>query len=492
MEEQLNELARRREAALGMGGPDRIARQHALGRLTARERIDLLLDPDSFVEIGQLAWASEEHRQAPADGVVTGHGKMDGRVVSIVAEDFTVLGGSWGHAGKRKTGLTSDMALAKGNPFIWLADGSGGRVQEEMGSHILGEGSRVFDVMVQMTGVVPRAAAVMGPAFGISGFMAALADFIVMVRGSAWGMSGPPVVRMAIGEEVTAEEIGGADVHSQITGQADRIAKDDRECLALLREFLSFMPSSSREAPQRTAFDDPADRTEDKLLRIIPESPNQAYDMREIIACISDDGKFFPFKPDYGLNLITGLARMGGRTIGIMANQPQFLGGALDARASDKGTRLARLCGRFHIPMVYLIDTPGFLVGKDVEREASLSRAMDFLQALNDAKVPKIALFIRKGYGLGFHVMAGINPDIKVAWPSAQVGIMGPEAGVEVIHRKRLAEADDPTALRGQLLEDWRAQLAPWGAATRAFIGDVIDPRETRPFLIRALDIVCG
>ena len=490
----IEELHRRRALARTMGGPEKVQKQHARGKWTARERLGKLLDDGSFMEIGMLAWATEAStakQHAPADGCIGGYGKIEGRPVAIVAEDFTVLGGSWGRSGSRKARRISETALRNGFPFVWLADGGGGRIQEEVGSEILnGEGGAVFHIMPRMKGKIPRVTAVMGTAFGVSAFMGGLADLLIMTKGTVMGMSGPPVIEAATGEVVTPQELGGTHIHYNLVGLADRLALSEEEVLELIKEFLSYLPSNSSLPPPRGPHDNSTLVKDEKLLEVLPERSNQGYDMHEIIRLIADEGRFFVFKPDFGLSVITALARIDGRSVGIVASQPKHMGGALQAHSATKAAKFIDLCGNFGIPLVFLCDTPGFLVGKQVEIDGTLAAAMKFHQAIHDARVPKIGLFIRKGFGLGYSVMVGAQPDVLAAWPTAEIGQMGPEAGVQVVFHRQLAEAADPTQLRDKLVAEWKGHINPWHAAERGFLDDVIDPAETRIFLARALDFI--
>jgi acetyl-CoA carboxylase carboxyltransferase component len=497
MKELADELRARRERALAMGGAEAVAKQHAEGKLTVRERIERLFDPDSFNEIGLLATHANvspamRGRETPADGVVTGFGKVSGRWASVIAYDFTVMAGSMGRTAEVKCNRAREIALGKRMPMIWLIDSAGARIQEAIGSTFAQSGFLFREESI-MSGVVPMVAAMMGPGAAGTAYIPALADFVPMVKGTShMALGGPPLVKAVVGEDVTPEELGGSKVHTEISGVADLEVPDDAACIAAIKEYLSFFPQSNLESPPVVPSDDPVDRTEEALLGIVPDSPRRAYDMKKVIGHVVDHGRFFEMKPAWAKNLITGFARLGGRPVGVVANQPMVLGGALDVDAADKAARFIMLCDAFHIPLVFLQDVPGFLVGSKVERQGIIRHGAKMLYAVSEATVPKVTVVVRKAYGAGYFVMCGkaYEPDLIVAWPTAEISVMGPEGGTNIVFRKEIAAAADPDAERARRVEDFRKLINPYIAAGGAFIDDVIDPRETRYRIICALEML--
>ncbi len=496
-EDEVQRLEEEKELLRQMGGPERVEKQHRLGKLTARERLDLLLDPGSFTEIGILGRQSERYLEGkdyptPADGIVAGHGRIDGRPVCVVSYDFLVYGGSMGEVGNRKLDRVMKMALENGYPFVCLADGSGARIQEHMGSRAA-EPLDLFVDIVAMSGYVPTATAIMGPCFAGHANLAGLSDFVVMVRGGGFmGISGPPLSEMVIGEKVTAEELGGSRIHCRQSGMADLEAESEEQALHKIREFLSYFPSNCTEVPpHRSPSDDDPDRRDAGLLHVVPESPRRSYDMRKVIRMIVDHGETMELKPDFARNVITALARMHGRAVGIVANQPMVLAGTLDCDASFKVSRFISLCDAFGIPLIFLMDVPGFMPGQVEERKGIIRHSAKLIYDLAVATVPKITVVVRKAYGLGYYAMGGrgMAPDLIVAWPSAEISAMGPEGGVNVVHRRKIEASQDPEGLRRQLVEEFRKTIGPRLAAEEHFIDDIIDPRETRPLIIRTLEI---
>jgi len=494
MKELVEDLKARRERALGMGGAEAIAKQHAEGKLTVRERIDRLFDEGSFNEIGLLATHANispamKGRETPADGVVTGFGKVNGRPASLIAYDFTVMAGSMGRTAEVKCNRAREIALSKRMPMIWLIDSAGARIQEAIGSTFAGSGFLFREESI-MSGVVPMVAAMMGPGAAGTAYIPALADFVPMVKGTShMALGGPPLVKAVVGEDISAEELGGSRVHTEISGVADLEVADDAACIDAIKAYLSYFPSSNLEQPPIVACDDPADRMDEALLSIVPDSARRAYDMKKVIAAIVDRGRFFEIKPGWAKNLITCLARLGGRPVGIVANQPMVLGGALDVDSADKAARFIMLCDAFHIPLVFLQDVPGFMVGSKVEKQGIIRHGAKMLYAVSEATVPKVTVVVRKAYGAGYFVMCGkaYEPDLIVAWPTAEISVMGPEGGTNIIFRKEIAAAADPDQERARKVEEFRGLINPYIAAGGAFTDDVIDPRETRPVLIFAL-----
>jgi len=496
MKELVEALRARRQRALAMGGPEAIAKQHAEGKLTVRERIDRLFDPGSFQEIGLLATHADvspamKGKETPADGVVTGFGRIGGRPASVIAYDFTVMAGSMGRNAEIKCNRAREVALTKRMPMIWLIDSAGARIQEAIGSTFAGSGFLFREESI-MSGVVPMVAAMMGPGAAGTAYIPALSDFVPMVKGTShMALGGPPLVKAVVGEDVTPEELGGSKVHTEISGVADLEVADDAACLEAIKAYLSYFPSSNLEAPPIAPCDDPVERMEESLLTIVPDSARRAYDVKKVIAAVVDHGCMFEIKPGWARNLVTALARLGGRPVGVVANQPMVLGGALDVDAADKAARFIMLCDAFHIPLVFFQDVPGFLVGSKVERQGIIRHGAKMLYAVSEATVPKLTVVLRKAYGAGYFVMCGkaYEPDLIVAWPTAEISVMGPEGGTNIIFRKEIAAAADPDAERARRVEDFRALINPYIAAEGALIDDVIDPRETRPVLIRALEM---
>jgi len=458
-------LARREQIKLG-GGEEKVAKQHAAEKLTARERLALLIDEGTFVELGihgkpHFSQAAMVGVDAPADGVITGYGKVDGRLAAVVAYDFTVMAGAMGMTGELKVTRLRELALTKRIPLIWLLDSAGARIQEAVGSLFAGSG-HLFREEVVMSGVIPQIAAVMGPCAAGTAYIPGLADFVPMVKGrGSMALAGPHLVRAAVGEDVTAEELGGSRVHTRKSGVADLEVADDPECIEAIKCYLSYLPQHCEQAPPIVPIVDPIDRADEELLDVLPESNRQAYDMYEVIRRIADDGVYFDLKPQWAKTIITCFARFGGRPAGIIANQPKQLGGILDNDSADKAARFINLCNAFGIPLVYLVDVPGFMVGTKVE-EAGI---------------------IRHG---------AYEPDLIVAWPTAEISVMGAEGAVEIVFRKQMQEADDPEAKRQELIDAYRQIIDVYVAAGNDMIDDVIDPRETRAQICRALELSAG
>ncbi len=485
--------ARREKAKLG-GGEEKIAKQHAAGKLTARERIDLLVDPGTFVELGihagpHFAQRAMDGKEAPADGVITGWADVDGRPVAIAAYDFTVMAGSMGMTGELKVGRLRELALQKRIPLIWLLDSAGARIQEAAGSLFAGSG-HLFREEVTMSGVVPLVAGMLGPCAAGTAYIPGLSDFVPMVVGQgAMALAGPHLTKAVTGEEISMEDLGGARVHCRKSGVGDLECKDDAECIEAIKTYLSYFPSNCEQTPPVRETDDPDDRMSEKLLDIVPESNRHPYDMYELIREIVDDGEIFDIKPRFAKTIITCLARFGGMPVGIVANQPKQLGGILENDSADKAARFVNLCDAFGIPLVFLQDVPGFMVGSKVEHAGIIRHGAKMLYAVSRATVPKITVVVRKAYGAGYYVMNGkaYEPDLIVAWPSAEISVMGAEGAVNIIGRSAIEASDDPDATREAMLEAVRKQIDVYLAAKNALIDDVIDPRETRPAIIRGL-----
>ena len=494
MQKLVGDLHERRETAKLGGGQEKIEKQHSAGKLTARERLDLLVDPGTFVEMGihgrpHFSVRTMDGKEAPADGVITGWGDVDGRTVAIAAYDFTVMAGSMGRTGEVKMARLRELALQKRMPLIWLLDSAGARIQEAAGSLFAGSG-HLFREEVQMSGVVPMVAAMMGPCAAGTAYIPGLSDFVPMVVGQgAMALAGPHLTKAVTGEDISMEDLGGAKVHCRKSGVGDLEVKDDAECIEAVKTYLSFFPSNCEQKPPIKETSDPEDRMSEKLLDIVPESNRHPYDMYELIAEIVDDGEYFDIKPRFAKTIITCLARFGGQPVGIVANQPKQLGGILENDSADKAARFVNLCDAFNIPLVFLQDVPGFMVGSKVEHAGIIRHGAKMLYAVSRATVPKITVVVRKAYGAGYYVMNGkaYEPDLIVAWPSAEISVMGAEGAVNIIGRSIIEASDDPDATREAMLENVRKQIDVYLAAKNALIDDVIDPRETRPTIIRGL-----
>jgi acetyl-CoA carboxylase carboxyltransferase component len=505
MKERVEKLAEHRQRNEGMGGPERVERQHAKGKLTARERLKLLFDPGTFEELGLLAahhgnLPEEEEPDKPssADGVITGTGEIDGRPVAAAIYDFTVFGGSIGDVGERKVTRLRDLALKNRIPMVWLVDSAGARLDASAGIDprriaSFADTGYLFREQVVMSGVVPQVAAMVGPGAAGTAYIPALADFVPMVKGtSSIAIGGPYLVESVVGEKVTEEELGGSKVHNEVSGVADAEYADDAACITAVREYLGFFPSHCEERPPRRPSADPFDRRDEELLKVVPESPRQAFDMHKVILSLVDDRKFFPLKPRFARNLITGLARIDGYPVGIVANNSMFLGGILDVNASDKAARFINLCDAFNIPLLFLQDVPGFMVGTKVEQQGIIRHGAKMMYAVASATVPKFTVVVRKGYGAGYYVMNGraFEPDLLLAWPGAEIGVMGPEGMVSIAARKLLQSAETPEAaeaMKKELSDNLRQHIRIERTAAMAMVDDVVDPRDTRRLLARAL-----
>ncbi|MDQ6816781.1 MAG: acyl-CoA carboxylase subunit beta [Actinomycetota bacterium] len=493
------DLRERREKIKLGGGPEKVAAQHEQGKLTARERLQLLIDEGTFVELGihgrpHFSQRAMEGREAPADGVVTGYGKVDGRLVAVAAYDFTVMAGSMGMTGELKVTRLRELVLTQRMPMIWLLDSAGARIQEAVGSLFAGSG-HLFREEVISSGVIPQVAALMGPCAAGTAYIPGLADFVPMVKGrGSMALAGPHLVRAAIGEDVTQEELGGSRVHCRESGVGDLEVADDAECIEHVKRYLGYFPQHCEEPPPVVPCSDPIDRGDPELLDILPDSNRKPYDMYDVIRRIVDAGVYFDLKPQFAKTVITCLARFGGRPAGIVANQPKQLGGILDNDSADKAARFINLCNAFGIPLVYLMDVPGFMVGTKVEAAGIIRHGAKMLHATANATVPKVTVVLRKAYGAGYYVMCGraYEPDLIVAWPSAEISVMGAEGAVEIIFRKQIREATDPEAKRQELIEQVRTIIDVYAAAGNDMIDDVIDPRETRATICCALEMAAG
>jgi propionyl-CoA carboxylase beta chain len=485
MRDKLDELQRKRAASEQGGGADRIAAQHKKGKMTARERLDVLLDPGSFVELDRFV----THRATDfgladqkilGDGVVTGYGRIDGRIVYVFSQDFTVFGGSLSEAHAEKICKIMDHAVRNGAPVIGLNDSGGARIQEGVAS--LGGYADIFLRNTQASGVVPQISAILGPCAGGAVYSPAITDFIFMVRGVSYMfVTGPNVVKTVTHEEVDFEGLGGADVHGGTSGVAQFVHESELETLAAIRTLMGFLPANNLDGPPARAATDPADRRDEALLDVVPDNPNKPYDMHDVLRRVVDDGEFFEVHRDYAPNILVGFSRLGGRPVGIVANQPAALAGVLDIAASLKGARFIRFCDAFNIPLVTFEDVPGFLPGVAQEHGGIIKHGAKLLYAYCEATVPKITVITRKAYGGAYDVMNSkhIRGDYNVAWPGAEIAVMGPKGAVEILYMEEANEAR---------IEEYRAKFAhPYEAAARGYLDDVIDPRDTRPRLIDAL-----
>jgi propionyl-CoA carboxylase beta chain len=491
---KLKELEALNRRAAGAGGPERLKRQHDAGKMTARERVTLLLDEGSFEELDRFV----EHRcldfgmaeqKIPGDGVVTGHGRVDGRVVYVFAQDFTIFGGSLSEAYAEKICKVMDLAMKVGAPIIGLNDSGGARIQEGVLS--LGGYADIFLRNTLASGVVPQISAIMGPCAGGAVYSPAITDFIFMVKDTSYMfVTGPDVIRTVTHEEVTMNELGGAITHNSTSGVAHFAAADDRECLSLIRELLAFLPSNNMEDPPARPTTDPWDREEEALNGIVPVDPNQPYDIRDVIRPVVDDRYFFEVHKHFAKNIVIGFARLDGRPVGIVANQPAHLAGTLDISASVKGARFVRFCDAFNVPLITFEDVPGFLPGTAQEFGGIIKHGAKLLYAFAEATVPKMTVITRKAYGGAYCVMASkhIRTDLNFAYPTAEIAVMGPEGAVNILYRNELRSAADAPGFRAAKVEEFRAKFAsPYIAARRGYIDEVIEPRITRRKLITGL-----
>jgi propionyl-CoA carboxylase beta subunit len=494
--DRLEELRKRAAEAEAGGGPERRERQHKEGKLSARERIELLLDEGSFEELDKFVrhhctdFGMEEHRPA-GDGFVTGYGRIDGRLVYVFAQDFTVFGGSLSEANALKITKIMDLAMRQGAPLIGLNDSGGARIQEGVMS--LAGYAEIFLRNTLASGAIPQISAIMGPCAGGAVYSPAITDFIFMTRDTSYMfVTGPDVIKTVTHEEVSKHDLGGAMTHNATSGVAHFLAQDDAECLAMIRELLSYLPSNNLDDPPRRSSSDPWDRTAPALDSLVPEDPFKPYDMKDAIQAVADDGEFFEVHEHFAKNIFVGFARLEGRPIGIVANQPAFLAGVLDINASVKGARFVRFCDAFNIPLITFEDVPGFLPGTQQEFGGIIKHGAKLLFAFAEATVPKITVITRKAYGGAYCVMSSkhIRTDINYAWPTAEIAVMGPEGAVNVVYKRDLDRAPEAAreSLRQEKVEEFRDRFAnPYVAAERGYIDAIIEPRQTRAKLITAL-----
>src|SRR3984957_16212140 len=497
MSDRLNDLRRRHANAEAGGGEERRARQHKEGKLSARERIDILLDEGSFEELDKLV----RHRSrdfgmdeqiVDGDGFVTGYGLIHGRPAYVFAQDFTVFGGSLSETNAKKIVKIMDLALKTGAPVIGLNDSGGARIQEGVLS--LGGYADIFLRNTLASGVIPQISAIMGPCAGGAVYSPALTDFIFMVDQTSYMfVTGPEVIKTVTHEDVTKEKLGGAATHNATSGVAHFEAHDDAECLRMIRELLSYLPQNNRDGVERRPCDDPADRADRELDTIVPEASNQPYDIKDVIRRVVDHGEFFEVQEHWARNMVVGFARMDGASIGIVANQPAFLAGCLDIDSSTKGARFVRFCDAFNIPILTFEDVPGFLPGTAQEFGGIIRHGAKLLYAYAEATVPKITVITRKAYGGAYCVMGSkhLRTDVNLAWPTAEIAVMGPEGAVNIVYRRELTGAAAPDAVRRAKTEEFKERFAnPFVAAEHGFLDDVIEPRQTRPRVIRALRLL--
>ncbi len=497
--DKLTDLQYRRQTIEQGGGEAKIKKQHDAGKLTARERIAALLDEGSFVEVDAFV----THRcnefdmpntKAPGEGVVTGYGTVDGRLVYVYAQDFTVIGGSLGEMHAKKICKVMDMAMKMGAPIIGMNDSGGARIQE--GVDALAGFGEIFKRNTLASGVIPQISVIMGPCAGGAVYSPAITDFIFMVeKTSQMFITGPAVIKSVTGEDVTSEELGGASSHSEKSGVAHFTAADDRECIEKIRKLLSFLPSNNLEdAPYNTPTD-PINRLSEKLTTIVPDEPNKAYNVKSVITEIVDNGDFFEILENFAKNIVIGFARMNGQTVGIVANQPNVKAGSLDVDSSDKAARFIRFCDSFNIPIVTLTDVPGYLPGVTQEHEGIIRHGAKLLYAYSEATVPLVNVILRKAYGGAYIAMSSkhLGADAVFAWPTAEIAVMGPDGAANIIFKKDIAASDDPITTRQQKIEEYRNTFAsPYEAAKRGYVDDVIEPDSTRPRIIAALEMLAS
>jgi len=497
LEEKIAELKKRDQMAQEGGGAQRRERQHKEGKMSARERVEFLLDEGTFEEADKLVthrchnFGMAEQKYY-GDGFITGYGRVEGRLVFVFAQDFTVFGGSLSEANALKIVKVMDLAAKMGAPVIGLNDSGGARIQEGVMS--LAGYAEIFLRNTLYSGVVPQISAIMGPCAGGAVYSPAITDFILMVDQTSYMfITGPDVIKTVTHEEVTKDQLGGARTHNETSGVAHFMCRDDAECLSMVRELLSFIPSNNLEDPPRKACTDPIDRLDENLDKLVPDESNVPYDMKDVIHTVVDDGYFFEVHEHYAKNIVVGFARFNGKPVGIVANQPAMLAGTLDINASVKGARFVRFCDCFNIPLVTFEDVPGFLPGTQQEYGGIIRHGAKLLFAFAEATVPKVTVITRKAYGGAYCVMASkhIRADVNYAWPSAEIAVMGPEGAVDIVYKRELDHAENREEMRAQKIEEFRDRLAnPYVAADRGFVDAVIQPRETRKKLIQALEML--
>lgn len=496
---KLDDLRERKQKIELAGGAKRIEKQHAAGKLTARERINLLFDENTFVEIDAFVTHrctnfGMESKEMPAEGVITGYGKVNGRLVYAYAQDFTVAGGSLGEMHANKICKVCENALKVGAPVVGLNDSGGARIQEAVDA-LSGYGKIFFQNTIA-SGVIPQITAIMGPCAGGAVYSPALTDFIFMVdQTSQMFITGPQVIKTVTGEEVSAEALGGAMTHNSVSGVAHFVSQNDEACIADIRRLLSFLPSNNTETAPVFECNDDLNKIVEELNTIIPDNPNKPYDIVDVIRMVVDDGDFDEVQPHFAQNMVTGFARINGQSIGIVANQPKVLAGCLDINASDKAGRFIRTCDAYNIPLLNIVDVPGFLPGTTQEYGGIIRHGAKMLYAFSEATVPKVTLIVRKAYGGSYLAMCSkdLGADLVLAWPSAEIAVMGPQGAANIIFRNEIKGADDPAAMRQQKIDEYTAEFAtPYKAAERGFVDDVIEPSSTRPRLVDAFDMLAS
>ena len=489
-----DKLSRMESLRKGVGSAERIAAQHARGKLTARERIDLLIDPGTFHEMGGFVthratdFGMSEQKEF-SDAVVTGSGEIDGRPVFVFSQDFTFIGGTISEVVGQKVGQVMDRALERGMPVIGIYDSGGARIQEGVAS-LAGVGEMLLR-NARCSGAIPQIAVVVGPSAGGAVYSPALCDFVFTVKGiTQMYITGPDVVKSVTNEIVSHQELGGAEVHNQKSGVAHFLYDNEKECFAQVRRLLGFLPQNCNAKPKAVQTNDPSERTDEALFTLVPDDPRLPYDMKKVINTIVDNGDFMEVQSRFAPNIICGLARLAGNSVGVVAQQPSVLAGTIDINASVKAARFVRFCDAFNIPLVSLVDVPGFMPGTEQEHGGIIRHGAKLIYAYAEATVPKLTVITRKAYGGAYDVMSSkhIRGDYNVAWPSAEIAVMGPDGAVNIIFRKEIAEAADPNARRAELIQMYRSKFAnPYVAAARGYLDDVIEPHETRPRLIEAL-----
>jgi methylmalonyl-CoA decarboxylase subunit alpha len=500
MKERVQELEATRERIRQMGGPERVTRQHDRGKLTARERLAELFDGGVYFEVGmhgRQMGPTGERGDTPADGVITGFGKVDGRMVCAAAYDFTVKGGSIGQTGEEKVTRLRKMALTGRWPMVWLIDSAGARIDPSSGHHpddlsVFAGSGHLFREQVLMSGVVPQVAAMMGPGAAGTAYIPGLADFVPMVKDiGSMALGGPPLVKAVTGQEIEEQALGGSKVHNETSGVGDAEVKDDHECIGAIKKYLSFMPSSADESPPRLPATDPVERREERLLELLPENPRQAWDMYELIRAVVDHGELLDIKRKFGKSIITCLARVGGEPVGIVANQPKHLGGILENDSADKAAKFIQICDAFNVPLVFFQDVPGFMVGSKVEHAGIIRHGAKMLHAMSAATVPKITVIVRKAYGAGYYVMCGraYEPDLIVSWPTGEVSVMGAEGMVGIAGKKLFGGAEPDPVVKKQIIEMIQKNIDIYKVAGWGFVDDVIDPRDTRRAVAWGLEL---
>jgi len=496
-EEKIKQLQKLTEQAKAGGGAKRIEAQHKQGKMTARERIDALFDPDTFEELDKFVqhqctdFGLDEQRPA-GDSVVTGYGKINGRYAYVFSQDFTVFGGSLSKVAAEKICKVMDLAAKNGAPVIGLLDSGGARIQEGVDS-LKGYGD-IFTRNTLYSGVVPQISAIMGPCAGGAVYSPAITDFILMVKGTGqMYITGPAVIKAVTGENIDMEQLGGAITHATKTGNCHIVAENDRDCLESIRKMLSYISQNNSDKPPSIDTGDDPNRTDEELRTIIPDNPSTIYDMKKIIKKVVDNGEFFEIHSRFARNLIVGFARLDGNSVGIVAQQPQHMAGVIDVDASDKGARFIRFCDCFNIPLITFVDVPGYLPGTDQEYRGIIRHGAKFLYAYAEATVPKISVITRKAYGGAYIVMSSkhLRGDINFAWPTAEIAVMGPDGAVNIVFKDKITESSTPDETRKQLIDEYRDKFAnPYVAASRGYLDDVIDPKDTRPKLIKALEML--